>query len=138
MTPDELSRLAYSGTPPDSAMPYEWLLWYRLRDIYDKVKRHEMTKADGAAQKQTAVNSYQAEMEQHERCVKLWQRIEQAGTAYAKDKTIENADRFYKAVYGVPAGKDVNTRPDGEQNDTEPSVLSERMQKSLFVEGVDE
>lgn len=134
MTPDELSRLAYSGAPPDSAMPYEWLLWYRLRDIYDKVKRYEMTKADGAAQKRDAVNSFETDKTLHEVHIKLWQRIEQAGTAYAKSEIhTPEADAFYKAVYGVPAGRNDNTRPDGEQNDTEPSVLSERVENELEV-----
>lgn len=127
---DTISRLAYSGTPPDSAMPYEWLLWYRLRDIYDKVKQHEMTKADGAAQKRGAVNSFETDKTLHEVHIKLWQRIEQAGTAYAKNKTIENADAFYKAVYGVPAGRNVSTRPDGELNDTGAFEPSERVQKT--------
>ena len=104
MTIDELSRLAYSGTPPDGAMPYEWLLWYRLRDIYSKVRNGSITKQDGAKAKQDAVSSYQTDKTLHDASVKLWARIEQAGTRYAKDKTISNADAFYAAVYGVKPG----------------------------------
>ena len=104
MTIDELSRLAYSGTPPDGAMPYEWLLWYRLRDIYSKVRNGSITKQDGAKQKEQAVNQYKTDKTLHDASVKLWARIEQAGTRYAKDKTISNADAFYAAVYGVRAG----------------------------------
>lgn len=34
----------------------------------------------------------------------LWRRIEAAGTAYAKERTLEHADAFYEAVYRVGAG----------------------------------
>lgn len=129
---DTTSRLAYSGTPPDSAMPYEWLLWYRLRDIYDKVKQHEMTKADGAAQKRGAVNSFETDKMLHEVHIKLWQRIERDGTAYAKSENhTPEADAFYKAVYGVPAGRNINTHPDGEQNDTGACEPSGRVQETI-------
>lgn len=104
MTVDELSRLAYSGTPPDSAMPYEWLLWYRLRDIYSNVHDGATSKARGAEQKEQAVNSYQTDKALYDASVQLWTRIEDAGTRYAKDKTIANADAFYEAVYRMKPG----------------------------------
>lgn len=31
----------------------------------------------------------------------LWKNIEAAGSAYAHDRTVENADRFHEAVYGM-------------------------------------
>lgn len=104
MNIDTISRLAYSGKAPSSAMPYEWLLWYRLRDIYAEANDHEITKAEGAERKRDAVNSYQAEMELYDRSVLLWKRIEQAATRYAKERTVEAADSFYKAVYGMEPG----------------------------------
>ena len=113
MTVEELSRLAYSGTPPDSAMPYEWLLWYRLRDIYSKVRNGSITKQDGAKQKEQAVNQYKTDKTLHDASVKLWARIEQAGTRYAKDKSIDNADAFYAAVYGVRAGLPERLKQEG-------------------------
>ena len=104
MDVDTISRLAYSGTPPDSAMPYEWLLYYRLKEIYASVRSGGMSKTDGAKQKEQAVNQYKTDKTLHDASVKLWARIEQAGTRYAKDKTISNADAFYAAVYGVKPG----------------------------------
>lgn len=102
MTADEISRLAYTGTAPESARSHELLLWYRLRDIYQAVKDGQMTKQEGIAAKQTAINSFNSERELFERNVLLWQRIEQAALAYTKaaQHTAE-ADNFYYAVYGV-------------------------------------
>lgn len=39
--------------------------------------------------------------------VSLWREIEAAGCAYAKDRTLENADAFYRAVYRVKNRSDV-------------------------------
>ena len=119
MTIDELSRLAYSGTPPDGASQPEWLLYYRLKEIYASVRSGGMSKADGAKAKQDAVSSYETDKTLHDASVKLWARIEQSGTRYAKDKTIDNADAFYAAVYGVRAGG--RTERDGDAlNGAEP------------------
>ena len=104
MTVDELSRLAYSDTPPDSAMPYEWLLWYRLRDIYSNVRDGSISKADGAKQKEQAVNSYQTDKALYDASVQLWTRIEDASVRYDKEHTIEAADGLYEALYRIGPG----------------------------------
>ena len=104
MTIDELSRLAYSGTPPDSAMPYEWLLWYRLRDIYSKVRDGAMSKASGAEQKEQAVNQYKTDKTMYDASVQLWTRIEDASVRYAMEHTIEAADGLYEALYRMKPG----------------------------------
>ena len=101
MTPDEISRLAFMGTPPETAPPYEWLLYYRLHDIYSAVRDGIMTKVDGANNKAVAVQSYETDKGLYERQVLLWRRIEQAAKQYSTDRTVENADEFYMAVYGV-------------------------------------
>ena len=40
-----------------------------------------------------------------EKCLRhtreLWKNIEASGSAYARDRTVENADRFHEAVYGM-------------------------------------
>lgn len=126
MTVDELSRLAYSGTPPDGVSQPEWLLWYRLRDIYSKVRDGAITKQNGAEQKQIAVNTYQTDKTLYDASVKLWTRIEDAGTQYAKDKTIPNADAFYAAVYGIKPG--LPERIKNSQNDVVTSAQPEQSQ----------
>ena len=104
MTVDELSRLAYSGTPPDGAMPYEWLLWYRLKDIYASVRSGDISKANGAEQKQNAVNQYETDKTLHDASVKLWMRIEDASVRFAKEHSIEAADGLYEALYRMKPG----------------------------------
>lgn len=36
-----------------------------------------------------------------EHAVKLWRDVEQAASAYQKDRTLENADKLITAIYGV-------------------------------------
>lgn len=100
MDDETLSKLAYSGQPPESALPHEWLLWYRLRDIYADTRAGRMTAEQGRAAKLTAVNSFRSEREAWERNTLFWKRIEDAATAYAKSegRTAEG-DAFYEAVY---------------------------------------
>ena len=38
-------------------------------------------------------------------CVERTVRIESAANAYAKDRTLENADKLYKALYGMEPTK---------------------------------
>ena len=106
MTVNDISLLAYSNTPPDSAASFEWLLWYRLRDIYENVRSGKITKRDGADAKTQAVNSFNSERELFERYVMLWKRIEQAGTQYGLERSLDAADAFYRAVYGIQPVKD--------------------------------
>ena len=104
MTVDEISKLAYNEQDPDGALPYETLLWYRLRDLYRAVRNNQMTKAHGADLKTGALAAFQVGKIQYDRAVMLWQHIEQAGIAYANDRTLENADGLYRAVYGMEPG----------------------------------
>lgn len=101
MTVDTISHLAYSGTPPDSALPHEWLLWYRLRDIYESVRTGHTSKRIGSLAKQDAVDSYQTDLEQFERNVLFWKRIEGSGNRFAHEPNVDNALRFYEDVYGI-------------------------------------
>ena len=102
---EELSKLAYDEVPPESALPHEWLLWYRLRDIYADVRAGRLVMQAGQAKKQTAVNSFHSAREMWERNERLWQRIERAATAYAKAEThTPEADAFYEALYGTRPG----------------------------------
>ena len=102
MTEDEICRLAYAGTPPDSALPCEWLLWYRMRDVYRQVRTGDLTEEKGRKAKTAAVNSYLTDKEMWERYPKFWKKIEYAATQYAKSEgRTPEGDAFYEAVYGL-------------------------------------
>lgn len=105
MTTDDLARLAYTGDKPTGADGCEMLLWYQLRDIYEAVRTGKMKKQVGAEEKQKAITVFEVNKALFDSSVKLWQRIEQAGIRYAGDKTIENADLFFEAVYRIKPGQ---------------------------------
>ena len=102
---NEISKLAYDAEPPESALSYEWLLWYRLRDIYARVRTGELSEERGRKAKRDAVNTFHAEREAFEREAQFWRKIESAAIAYAKAAVhTPEADAFYTAVYGVRPG----------------------------------
>lgn len=107
MTEDELSKAAMTEKSPDSALPYDWLAWYQLRDVYRDFKAGKITKEQGESakasifrgrQKEIDRNRMQQDAEQH--LAKFWADIHAAANAYAKDPTIEHADKFFETVYG--------------------------------------
>lgn len=58
---DELSRCAYQGTKPgDGLSDQDELLYWRLFEIYMKVKRNEVTVDEGKRLKQLEIAKYQA------------------------------------------------------------------------------
>lgn len=109
MTIDQISKLAAQNIVPSEKLPLaEMLLWYRLRDIYKSFADKTISKERAAEQKQKAVKLYgedSAAEKETERYMayhaELWRSIEAAANAYTKEKTIENADKFMEAVYGV-------------------------------------
>lgn len=104
MTVDEISRSAYSGQKPDGMTGHESLLWYQLRDIYEAVRMGKMTKQVGAEEKQKAVAAFEMNKSLYDASVQLWTRIEDVAVRYAKERTIDNADAFYEAVYRMKPG----------------------------------
>ena len=86
----------------------ERCLFYSLRDIYSENKAGHITKDEGKKRKQEAIGQYQRDcteffrgkhiLEHHAR---MWAAIELAGNNYRKEPTIEHADAFITAVYGV-------------------------------------
>lgn len=109
MTIEEISKYASTGTRPGKAMNCaERCLFYELKEIYSEYRDNRITRAMGDQRKQEAVKQYQKDMEelafarkflQHQG--KMWSAIEKAGTDYRKEPSIEHADAFIEAVYGV-------------------------------------
>lgn len=104
MDAETIAVLAHGGKAPESAYPYEWLLWYRLRDLYQAVAAGEKSIAKAKEEKITAINSYQSEKELWERNTKFFQTIEQHAIRYSRERTVENADALYKAIYRMAPG----------------------------------
>lgn len=109
MTVDKIAKLAaQNAVPSDKLSLSETLLWYRLRDLYRNFSQGSISKENAAVEKQKAVKQYNADKQAQEAAeryiayhAKLWRNIEVAHMAYRQNKTIENADKFIEAVYGV-------------------------------------
>ena len=109
MTAEEIGRFAAAGKMPDVKMTCpEKCLFYELRDLYAMHKENRLTKADGERMKNESLKEFKKNVEElncskallrHE--ANMWQKIEMTAMAYRKEPTIEHADAFIEAVYGV-------------------------------------
>lgn len=116
MTIDELSALASKNERPDGAEPQDLLAWYELRDLYREFRAGRISKDQGGREKVRIIFDRQKYAEQIEsvrgelqRNASFWKSIEQAATEYNLNPTIENADKFIKAVYGTERMKERKT-----------------------------
>lgn len=109
MTVDQISKLAAQDIVPAEKLSFsETLLWYRLRDLYRNFSQGSISKDNATAEKQKIVKQYNTDKQTEEateryieHSAKLWRNIESAATEYSNNKTIENANKFVEAVYGV-------------------------------------
>ena len=108
MTIDELSELAAKNERPDGAEPHDLLAWYELRDLYREYRAGRISKDQGGREKVRIIFDRQKYAEQNDTAEKdlqsraaFWKAIENAATEYNLNPTIENADKFVKAVYGT-------------------------------------
>lgn len=109
MTKDDISKLAFVNDLPSVEMTCpERCLWYALRDVYRRFAAGDLTKAQGDEEKRQAVKQFTSDSKKLEladkiikRNAEMWAEIELAASMFAIDRTLENADAFIRAVYGV-------------------------------------
>lgn len=111
MNLDELTMSAYKESMPDVSeltVP-QWLLWYRLRDVYMDYKRGSKDAQGAEAEKKRILRQYDQDCKDWmnakdvwNHMSQFWKYVEPSAQAYAKNPTVENADRFFEAVYKVP------------------------------------
>ena len=94
--------------PPEQMTLPEKLLWYQLRDLYRDFRAGTVTREQGEKRKQEATREYDENVYRDELYHKymlananIWIRIEEKAKTYRENPTIENADAFLNAVYGV-------------------------------------
>lgn len=92
---------------PDGLRLHDQSAFQALRNLYERYKRGAITKEDASAEKRLIIaqrNREESSFEQSRKNIllhaKLWKKIEAAGNRYGRERTIENADAFYQAVYG--------------------------------------
>lgn len=93
---------------PEGLKPWEQSAYISLRGLYRQYRAGAIDRETAAAEKQKIFKAAQdAESMEAFRdklarsTVTLWREIEAAGSAYAKEPTLETADDFYRAVYRV-------------------------------------
>lgn len=107
---DKISVFAAKGEmPKENISLSEWLLFYRLRDLYRDFEKGNVGIESGKEKKDKIIKQFKSDNEQerrvsehYKRLNETMKRIEISAMNYAQNKTIENADRFMEAVYGVP------------------------------------
>lgn len=98
-------RAAYLRQPmPDGLCLSEQKTFLALRFLYAEFDRGVISKEQAALEKQKVIRRMEHEIKtdkMNAQIAQLWKRIEQPAREYVFDSTIENADKFYAAVYGL-------------------------------------
>lgn len=120
MTPDELEDLAFRGAEmPKGLNAAEQALFQSLRRLYAYAKLTHMTTDQGKREKTEILKAFRVFsfwMRVGRHTDRMWKEIESAGNRYRLDRTLENADAFIKAVYGV--GGKIGKEQEAEQGGT--------------------
>lgn len=102
---DQLEELAMrNAAMPDGLSSADQLLFLKFRLLYQTAALGSITPEQGHREKLAILDRYRLDCFD-EKCWRhtrqLWKNIEAVGSAYALDRTVENADRFHEAVYGM-------------------------------------
>lgn len=88
------------------------LCFLSLRGLYAQVRSGAIDRAAGSREKAELVyrhDLWERKLMLRERVVErsagLFRAVELAANAYAKERTLENADRLYHALYGIAVGR---------------------------------
>lgn len=108
-------RWAKQGRPIKEAdlSKAESELHYQLCNLYATYRFGGLSAEDGARRKEKILNNFWARKEEDdfrttmaEHYAKQTVRIESAANAYAKNRTLENADKLYEAIYKMSPVKE--------------------------------
>lgn len=91
-------------------------MYYQLCNLYAAYRFGGLSAEEGAKRKERILNNFWARKREDdfrttmaEHYAKQNAKIESAANAYAKDRTLENADKLYKALYGMEPTKKEDT-----------------------------
>lgn len=115
MTIDELERAAMKAARMNApSPPYDLLdahLYLALYSLYATHYAGQLTREQAGPMKRKLVSqynqqksSYNFDMKLRQSAVHLWRDTEAAGNAYARERTLDNADRLWAAVLNLPEG----------------------------------
>lgn len=115
MTIDEIERAAMQAARMNAPSPPSNLLdahlYLALYSLYATLYTGQLTREQArpiklklVAQYRRLKDSYDFDMKLRKSATRLWRDTEQAGNAYARDRTLDNADRLWAAVLNLPKG----------------------------------
>lgn len=105
MTTADLKARANKQEPmPEGLNAAEQMYYVTVRHLYADYKSGKLPKEivsrEGAkAEKELENNLFKIKLMEHS--VSLWKDMEIVSSKYAKEKTIENADKMYNTLYGL-------------------------------------
>jgi hypothetical protein len=111
---NSLLRFAKSGrcTDIDELTEAEEELYRGVQNLYAAFRQGAISVEEGKARKTQLVNRFWSRRSEEnfkktaaKRYSEMIVRVEGAANAYAKNRTLENADRLYKALYGMEPSK---------------------------------
>lgn len=116
MTLQDLKIAAYNGiTPSEPLCCPERAFFLQAKEIYAQFHDKRITQSESAEAMRQAIQDYKRDMVERQngidalyRIADLYKQIELTATAYAKDRTLENADKLWETVYGVTMRKEEN------------------------------
>lgn len=117
-----LSAFNLEPEPAESWKAPEIVLWYAFRELYRDYRAGKTTEDKAKNIKSEIVKRYHVQKTEYEtmqnivrRQAEMWNRIEIAGSRYGTERTIENADAFFEAVYDVKLKSTDKTENEGEK-----------------------
>lgn len=105
MDVDQLEDIAYNGGQmPDLRSQAQCVLFQALRNLYSYAKRVQMPPEQGRREKHQIMEAYRINRfleDMQEKTNQMWKQIELTSAEYAKNPSVETADKFYEAIYRV-------------------------------------
>ena len=105
MTADKLEDLAFNGEPmPEGLNEAEQMLFQSFRYLYRYARLTQMPPERGREEKAELLREFEKrsfQIKRMEKTDKMWKDIEAAANRFGTERTIESAEAFYRAVYGV-------------------------------------
>jgi hypothetical protein len=90
---------------PEGLDTNEQAVYLSLRNLYWLLKKGEITRERAKEEKTKIVREYTRRkniFDYAQTAINVYQKAQSCAMRYAKEPTIENADAFYAAVYGLP------------------------------------
>jgi uncharacterized membrane protein len=106
---DQLEDIAFNGGPmPDLRSQAQCVLFQAFRNLYSYAKRVNMPPEQGRREKNEILKAYEINRfleDMQEKDIQTRKRVELAAAEYAKNPSVETADKFYEAFYRVKRKK---------------------------------